>query len=397
MPGVAAGAGRRAFLESADEARHAGAVRQRLDRRACSSACRAIRCRCWRPSSRSGARCWMDCRAGRSRADAGARGWRRHGARRTSDWNSCAAAWTAARTAACRSRPNPADGSHRLRAAAEADALIVLAGRRARLRRRATSSKCCRTDAPSVRVRNAGSGWAIIAPWPFHEITPREAHAAGSRRAPCWSTCAKTTNAHSAWPKARCGIARAELEADPSSASAGPRRRTPADLPERRPLDAGGRRRCSARATATSPRSRGGTSRWISRGLADRKPAVEIDHDFTERYSRHLRCRKSACAGRSGWKLARVLVVGAGGLGSPAAFYLAAAGVGTLRIADDDVVDRSNLQRQILHTDARIGMRQGRFGAKRAVRAESAHAHRGDRRTRHLRERRAPARRTSTW
>ena len=51
-----------------------------------------------------------------------------------------------------------------------------------------------------------------------------------------------------------------------------------------------------------------------------------------------------------------MLVVGAGGLGSPAAYYLAAAGVGTLRIADDDVVDRSNLQRQILHADARIGM-----------------------------------------
>jgi molybdopterin/thiamine biosynthesis adenylyltransferase len=51
-----------------------------------------------------------------------------------------------------------------------------------------------------------------------------------------------------------------------------------------------------------------------------------------------------------------MLLVGAGGLGAPAAYYLAAAGVGTLRIADDDVVDRSNLQRQILHTDARIGM-----------------------------------------
>ncbi len=65
---------------------------------------------------------------------------------------------------------------------------------------------------------------------------------------------------------------------------------------------------------------------------------------------------------RSDWKRraccwsARVLLVGAGGLGSPAAYYLAAAGMGSLRIADDDVVDRSNLQRQILHTDARIGM-----------------------------------------
>jgi molybdopterin/thiamine biosynthesis adenylyltransferase len=53
---------------------------------------------------------------------------------------------------------------------------------------------------------------------------------------------------------------------------------------------------------------------------------------------------------------ARILLVGAGGLGSPAAFYLAAAGVGFLRLVDDDVVDRSNLQRQILHTDAGIGI-----------------------------------------
>ena len=51
----------------------------------------------------------------------------------------------------------------------------------------------------------------------------------------------------------------------------------------------------------------------------------------------------------------KVLLVGAGGLGSPAAYYLAAAGVGTLGLVDDDVVDRSNLQRQILHTDARVG------------------------------------------
>ncbi|MFT3896178.1 MAG: molybdopterin-synthase adenylyltransferase MoeB [Thermomonas sp.] len=99
---------------------------------------------------------------------------------------------------------------------------------------------------------------------------------------------------------------------------------------------------------------RGGTARWQAEGLPMREP--ELDADFAERYSRHLRLADVGLEGQKKLEAARVLVVGAGGLGSPAAFYLAAAGVGTLRIADDDVVDRSNLQRQILHADARIGM-----------------------------------------
>jgi len=74
-----------------------------------------------------------------------------------------------------------------------------------------------------------------------------------------------------------------------------------------------------------------------------------------ERYSRHLRLPQVGLEGQRKLEQARMLLVGAGGLGSPAAFYLAAAGVGFLRLADDDVVDRSNLQRQILHTEARIG------------------------------------------
>ena len=99
---------------------------------------------------------------------------------------------------------------------------------------------------------------------------------------------------------------------------------------------------------------RGGTTRWQAEGLPMREP--ELDADFAERYSRHLRLPDVGLAGQRKLEAARVLVVGAGGLGSPAAFYLAAAGVGTLRVADDDVVDRSNLQRQILHVDARIGI-----------------------------------------
>ena len=77
--------------------------------------------------------------------------------------------------------------------------------------------------------------------------------------------------------------------------------------------------------------------------------------DFNERYSRHLLLPEVGVEGQRRLEGSRVLMIGAGGLGSPAAFYLAAAGVGHLRIADDDVVDRSNLQRQILHTEARIG------------------------------------------
>jgi molybdopterin/thiamine biosynthesis adenylyltransferase len=96
----------------------------------------------------------------------------------------------------------------------------------------------------------------------------------------------------------------------------------------------------------------GGTSAWQAAGL----PMVRaVDDDFAERYSRHLRLPEVGLEGQKRLAAARVLLVGAGGLGSPAAFYLAAAGVGTLRLVDDDVVDRSNLQRQILHTDARIG------------------------------------------
>jgi len=97
----------------------------------------------------------------------------------------------------------------------------------------------------------------------------------------------------------------------------------------------------------------GGTSAWDACGLPMRRP--DMDADFSERYSRHLRLPEVGLAGQRRLEDATILLVGAGGLGSPAALYLAAAGVGTLRVVDDDVVDRSNLQRQVLHTEARIG------------------------------------------
>ncbi len=74
-----------------------------------------------------------------------------------------------------------------------------------------------------------------------------------------------------------------------------------------------------------------------------------------ERYARHIVLREVGGMGQRRLKEAKVLVVGAGGLGSPALLYLAAAGVGTIGVIDDDTVSVSNLQRQVIHTDARIG------------------------------------------
>jgi molybdopterin-synthase adenylyltransferase len=85
-----------------------------------------------------------------------------------------------------------------------------------------------------------------------------------------------------------------------------------------------------------------------------------MDLDFTEdeiqRYSRHILLQEVGGIGQGKLKAARVLVVGAGGLGSPLVLYLAAAGIGTIGIVDDDVVDLSNLQRQVAHTTDRIGV-----------------------------------------
>ena len=75
-----------------------------------------------------------------------------------------------------------------------------------------------------------------------------------------------------------------------------------------------------------------------------------------DRYARHILLREIGGPGQQRLKSARVLVVGAGGLGSPALLYLAAAGVGTIGVIDADTVEGSNLQRQIIHADARIGL-----------------------------------------
>jgi|SRR5579862_5178465 len=99
-------------------------------------------------------------------------------------------------------------------------------------------------------------------------------------------------------------------------------------------------------ATDVEPRSSG------------RATAAPLSHDEVKRYSRHLIMPEVGVAGQLRLKAARVLCIGAGGLGSPASLYLAAAGVGTLGLVDFDVVDFSNLQRQILYDTADVGRRK---------------------------------------
>ena len=89
-----------------------------------------------------------------------------------------------------------------------------------------------------------------------------------------------------------------------------------------------------------------------------------------DRYARHIVLREVGGPGQKKLKQAKVLVIGAGGLGAPLLQYLAAAGVGTIGVVDDDTVDNSNLQRQVIHTDARIGMPKV-FSAIEALKAQN--------------------------
>jgi adenylyltransferase/sulfurtransferase len=102
---------------------------------------------------------------------------------------------------------------------------------------------------------------------------------------------------------------------------------------------------------------------WIVPSIAGGAPTTEeaassLSHDEIRRYSRHLIIPEVGLGGQRKLKAARVLCVGAGGLGSPLSLYLAAAGVGTLGIVDFDVVDDSNLQRQILHGTRDVGRKK---------------------------------------
>jgi len=98
----------------------------------------------------------------------------------------------------------------------------------------------------------------------------------------------------------------------------------------------------------------GGFNRWKNEGLAFERPRA-LDADARARYARQITLPEVGETGQSKLNEANVLLIGAGGLGSAAGLYLAAAGVGRVGFVDHDSVDRSNLQRQVLHADARVG------------------------------------------
>ncbi|MBO9434270.1 molybdopterin-synthase adenylyltransferase MoeB [Ruegeria sp. R13_0] len=100
------------------------------------------------------------------------------------------------------------------------------------------------------------------------------------------------------------------------------------------------------------------------------KPSDRFTETELDRYARHIVLRELGGPGQKRLKKARVLVIGAGGLGAPALQYLAAAGVGTIGVIDDDVVENANLQRQVIHRDADIGMPKV-FSAQQAMEAQN--------------------------
>jgi molybdopterin/thiamine biosynthesis adenylyltransferase/rhodanese-related sulfurtransferase len=106
----------------------------------------------------------------------------------------------------------------------------------------------------------------------------------------------------------------------------------------------------------------GGFTRWKEAGYAIEVPKT-LSAEQKSRYSRHLLVPEVGEAGQTRLLSSKVLLVGAGGLGSPAGLYLAAAGVGTIGLVDSDVVDLSNLQRQVMHTNASVGKPKTESGA----------------------------------
>src|SRR6202158_5017596 len=112
------------------------------------------------------------------------------------------------------------------------------------------------------------------------------------------------------------------------------------------------------RSQVSSPSNRLKSQKDFMATATDAQPEVVLSNDEILRYSRHLIMPEVGMEGQQKLKAAKVLCIGAGGLGSPLALYLTAAGVGTLGIVDFDVVDYTNLQRQITHTTADVGRKK---------------------------------------
>ncbi|WP_386683893.1 HesA/MoeB/ThiF family protein [Loktanella sp. R86503] len=102
--------------------------------------------------------------------------------------------------------------------------------------------------------------------------------------------------------------------------------------------------------------------------VADVPTRAGLSDDELQRYARHIMLREVGGTGQAALARARVLVIGAGGLGSPALQYLAASGVGTIGIIDDDVVDHSNLQRQVIYGEADVGQPKVQIAAQEITR-----------------------------
>jgi len=202
----------------------------------------------------------------------------------------------------------------------------------------------------SVLKNSQASGAASI-----HEIDPAEALVRQRATALLLDVREDVERATNGTPAGAIGLARAEIPAHIREIAADPTR-------EILTICGTGRRSLLAAQTlremgyANVASVRGGFLRW----QAERLPIApgQIDASFAERYARQLVLPEVGIEGQRKLQSARVALIGAGGLGSPVALYLAAAGVGALTLIDDDRVERSNLQRQILHTDARTGMRK---------------------------------------
>ena len=110
---------------------------------------------------------------------------------------------------------------------------------------------------------------------------------------------------------------------------------------------------------------------WRMAGGAWEEPTPLLSPDQRRRYSRQVLIPEIGQEGQRKLLDSKVLLIGAGGLGSPIALYLAASGVGTIGLVDDDVVDESNLQRQVLHSTDRVGHEEGRLGRIDPARPES--------------------------